>query len=421
MGAEHLARGGEVAAVGQSRAVRSRRTSGNTAQRRAAWVASAPGPRAAPRRPGPRSGRRRADGGEAPRSRPDQAASKASTSSSIAACGSSTGGVIGRPSWASRPRRAGGAGCARRRARAGPASTAGADRARHRDRVLRAGDRARARARASHPSSMASAASEAVPTPGVEDHRHARVRSTDEREVVRVADAHAAADRRAERHRGGAARVLEAPGQDRVVIRVRQHDELLVDELLGGGQQPAGSGSSVRSSPITSSLTQSVPNASPASARSAIASRAVKQPAVFGSSGTARSPSRRRSSRAPRGRPGAAPPSRPRSRLSRRPAIGSRRVKPPVPGIRRERSSRPASSSASRWSGSDRRSGLSASLDGPAATSTRGPSATLSCSHSPRGTTAASIATATPRAPRSTPSSSSSAATGAGRARGGSR
>ena len=44
------------------------------------------------------------------------------------------------------------------------------------------------------------------------------------------------------------------------------------------------SGSSVRSSPITSSLTQSVSNASRASLAVSTASRAVKQPAVFGSS-----------------------------------------------------------------------------------------------------------------------------------------
>ena len=46
------------------------------------------------------------------------------------------------------------------------------------------------------------------------------------------------------------------------------------------------SGSSVRSSPITSSLTQSVSNASRASCAVRTASRAVKQPAVFGSSRT---------------------------------------------------------------------------------------------------------------------------------------
>ena len=56
-------------------------------------------------------------------------------------------------------------------------------------------------------------------------------------EVVRVADAHAAADRRAERHHRGAADVLQPPGQHRVVGRVGQHGEAVVDELLGRGHE----------------------------------------------------------------------------------------------------------------------------------------------------------------------------------------
>ena len=47
---------------------------------------------------------------------------------------------------------------------------------------------------ASQPSSIASAASDAVPAPGVEDHRHARPLD-DQLEVVRVADAEPGADR----------------------------------------------------------------------------------------------------------------------------------------------------------------------------------------------------------------------------------
>ena len=59
----------------------------------------------------------------------------------------------------------------------------------------------------------------------------------DQGDVVGVADAHAAADRRAERHHRGAADVREAAREHRVVGRVGQHDEALVDELLGRAQQ----------------------------------------------------------------------------------------------------------------------------------------------------------------------------------------
>ena len=71
---------------------------------------------------------------------------------------------------------------------------------------------------------------------GVEDHRHAR-RLDDEREVGGVGDPLAAADRRAERHDRRAADVLQAAGEHRVVARVGQHDEAVVDELLGGDEQ----------------------------------------------------------------------------------------------------------------------------------------------------------------------------------------
>ena len=70
----------------------------------------------------------------------------------------------------------------------------------------------------------------------VEDHRDARPLD-DQRDVVRVADPHARADRRAERHHRRAADVLEAAGEDRVVVRVGQDGEAVVDELLGGEQQ----------------------------------------------------------------------------------------------------------------------------------------------------------------------------------------
>ncbi len=61
-------------------------------------------------------------------------------------------------------------------------------------------------------------------------------------EVVGVADAHAAADGGAERHHRGAADVLQAPREHGVVGGVGEHDEALVDELLGGAQQLGGVG-----------------------------------------------------------------------------------------------------------------------------------------------------------------------------------
>ena len=88
----------------------------------------------------------------------------------------------------------------------------------------------------SQPSSMASAASLAVPDAGVEDHRHAGALD-DEREVVGVADPHARADRRAQRHDRRAADVLQAAGEDRVVVGVGQDDEAVGHELLGRQQQ----------------------------------------------------------------------------------------------------------------------------------------------------------------------------------------
>src|SRR3954452_6697063 len=104
-----------------------------------------------------------------------------------------------------------------------------------------------------------------------------------------------------------------------------------------------GSGSSVRSSPITSSFTQSVSNASRASCAVVTASRAVKQPAVFGSSAQPASlststiepraaGSTRRSASVARSAPDARTAS----------PITSRLRKPPVPMLRRERNVRPA-------------------------------------------------------------------------------
>ena len=84
----------------------------------------------------------------------------------------------------------------------------------------------------SQPSSIASAASEAVPIPA------SRITGTPARSammphVVGVADPHAGADRRAERHHRGAARLLEPPREDRIVVRVGQDREAVVDQGLG--------------------------------------------------------------------------------------------------------------------------------------------------------------------------------------------
>jgi hypothetical protein len=59
----------------------------------------------------------------------------------------------------------------------------------------------------------------------------------DQLEVVRVADAEPGPDRRAERHDRRAPDVLQLPRQHRVVVRVRQHREAVVDQGLGGVEQ----------------------------------------------------------------------------------------------------------------------------------------------------------------------------------------
>ena len=224
-----------------------------------------------------------------------------------------------------------------------------AHRARHRDRVLRARDRAgQQHARRSRPPSPArrrrrcrSPASRITGT---------RAPLDDQAQVVGVVDAHAAADRRAERHHRRAAGVLEPARQDRVVVGVGQHHEAVGHERLGGLEQLGGSGSSVRSSPITSSLTQSVSSASRASCAVVTASRAVKQPAVFGSTSQPASLEHLddRAARAP-GRRGAcatvassAPDARDRRAPSPR-GCGSRRCR----GSAASRSARPAISNAS--------------------------------------------------------------------------
>jgi hypothetical protein len=116
---------------------------------------------------------------------------------------------------------------------------AGLDRQRHRDRhppgVGRLGDRGgdqHGGAAELHRQRRVAGGADA----GVEDHRHRRLLD-DHRDVVRVPDAEAGTDRRAERHHGGAAGLLEAAGQDRVVVGVRQHGEPVGHEQLGRLEQ----------------------------------------------------------------------------------------------------------------------------------------------------------------------------------------
>ena len=214
--------------------MRSTRASGNAAHSRAAWSAERRGALAAARRTaGPRSGcrarraprRRRGRGPPRPPASVDQVVDHATGRREVGEA------LVRRRGLA----RAGAAGSARRRAPGGRPRPRRGSRGPWPPGPGRAAI-ALAHSTASQPSSIASAASRRRADAGVEDHRHAGALD-DEREVVRVADAHARADRRAERHDRGAADVLQAAREDRVVGRVGQHDEAVGDELLGGEQQ----------------------------------------------------------------------------------------------------------------------------------------------------------------------------------------
>ena len=168
--------------------------------------------------------------------------------------------------------------------------------------------------------------------------------SRSKRDVVRVAQPEAAADGRAERHHGGAPDLLEPAGEHRVVGRVRQHDEA----VLGTAARPrasssTASGSSVRSLPMTSSLTQSVPNASRASFAVRTASPAVHTRRCSGSTRTSSSWSNERSEPRPDAR-SCGPPRWPWRRPDSTSAVRSawRLVIPPVPRRRREPRTSPA-------------------------------------------------------------------------------
>ena len=106
--------------------------------------------------------------------------------------------------------------------------------------AIRPGCRARVTAEAtstaSQPSSMADAGVGGGADTGVQDHGHVGLLD-DEGDVVGVADPEPAADRRPEGHDHGAPDLLEAPGRDRVVVAVGEHDEAVVDQLLRRGHQ----------------------------------------------------------------------------------------------------------------------------------------------------------------------------------------
>ncbi len=142
-----------------------------------------------------------------------------------------------RRTW--RPSRRYGGGSARQ-ARQAPGLDRVAHRARHPQRVLRTGDRAGGHHRVAtelHRQRRVGGRADA----GVEHDRHLHG-FADQGDVVGVANAHAAADRRAERHHRRAADVDQAPGEDRIVGRVGQDREAVVDELLGRAQQLGGVG-----------------------------------------------------------------------------------------------------------------------------------------------------------------------------------
>ena len=133
---------------------------------------------------------------------------------------------------ATRTRSGGGAGrCARPCRPPRPASTAW-----RMASAMISGSRASAMAvptsTAWHPSSMASAASEAVPIPRGHDDRHGR-RVEDEADRVGVADPEPRARRRRLEQDARRAGLLQPPGGDRIVTRDRQRDEPVPGEGAG--------------------------------------------------------------------------------------------------------------------------------------------------------------------------------------------
>ena len=103
-------------------------------------------------------------------------------------------------------------------------------RRRHRDRILGAGNR-RVHQHAVGAQLHGHGGIRGRADAGVDDDRHAG-EFADDADVVRVLNAEAGADRRAERHHRGRARVLQLPAGNRVVVGVRQHHEPFPDQHL---------------------------------------------------------------------------------------------------------------------------------------------------------------------------------------------
>ena len=88
----------------------------------------------------------------------------------------------------------------------------------------------------SQPSSIACATSDGTPTPASRITGTSTAARSSAR-IVRVADSQAAPDGCPEGHDRRTAHLLEASGHDRVVSRVREHDEPVLGQLLGRREQ----------------------------------------------------------------------------------------------------------------------------------------------------------------------------------------
>ncbi len=96
--------------------------------------------------------------------------------------------------------------------------------------------------RPSAPSSIAIAASDAVPTPASTIMRDFGDAFAEDAEIRGILDAEAGADGRGEGHHGGGASVDELAGGDEIVVGVRKHDEAFVHQNLCGLNQLFGVG-----------------------------------------------------------------------------------------------------------------------------------------------------------------------------------
>ena len=166
----------------------------------------------------------------------------------------------------------------------------------------------------------------------------------DQAQVVRVADAHAAADRRAERHDRRAAGRLEPLREHRVVARVGEDGEAVGHERLGGLEQLGGIG---QQRPVVADHLELHPVRAERLAREPRGGDGVARGEAAGRVRAGRTAPRRAARRGPIPRADGSirriatvaisAPDSATARLST-----SRLRKPPVPRIRRERSSRPA-------------------------------------------------------------------------------